>query len=115
LATFDQYKCHCSLSIIQGNCTVESNLHLVLHFLQARGGIGSEKVNKKKSMAIQQYAMRFLRSSSLESLVQPKALARTKWHSERTSSSILEPFQEDQFPEVLSVELSSELVICHPI
>jgi hypothetical protein len=76
--------------------------------------MGTDNVDKKKSMVIQQYAMRFLKSSGFELMVQAEAPATPERHSE-SSSTILEPFWEDQFPEVLSVEFSfSELVICHP-
>ncbi len=101
-----------SICIIQGDSAIDSKL-LAIHFLQA-ADVGSDNVDKKKSMVIQQYAMRFLKSSGFELMVQAEAPATPERHSE-SSSTILEPFWEDQFPEVLSVEFSfSELVICHP-
>jgi hypothetical protein len=100
------------LCIIQGDSAIDSKL-LAIHFLQA-ADMGTDNVDKKKSMVIQQYAMRFLKSSGFELMVQAEAPATPERHSE-SSSTILEPFWEDQFPEVLSVEFSfSELVICHP-
>jgi hypothetical protein len=63
-------------------------------------------VNKQKSTAIiQQYAMPFLKSSGFELMLQPEAPATPKRHSE-SNSTILEPFWEDQFPEVLSINSS---------
>jgi hypothetical protein len=87
-----------SICIIQGNSAIDSKL-LAIHFLQA-ADMGSDNVDKKKSMVIQQYAMRFLKSSGFELMVQAEAPATPERHSE-SSSTILEPFWEDQFPEEL--------------
>jgi hypothetical protein len=80
-------------------------LCLAIHFLQAAADVGSDQVTKKKSMAIQQYAMRLLESSGFKFMAQTEALATPERHSE-SNSTILEPFWEDQFPEVLAVNSS---------
>jgi hypothetical protein len=90
-----------------GNCTVDpiTASPPCYAFLQI-ADIGSDKVNKQKSKAIiQQYAMPFLKSSGFELMVQAEAPATPKQHSE-SISTILEPFWEDQFPEVLSINSS---------
>ncbi|CAK9257362.1 unnamed protein product [Sphagnum jensenii] len=69
------------------------------HSIEA-ADMGTDNVDKKKSMVIQQYAMRFLKSSGFELMVQAEAPATPERHSE-SSSTILEPFWEDQFPEEL--------------
>ncbi|CAM6046028.1 unnamed protein product [Sphagnum compactum] len=61
--------------------------------------LGVDEVTEKKSMAIQQYAMRLLESSGFKFMAQTEALATPERHSE-SNSTILEPFWEDQFPEV---------------
>ncbi|KAH9566418.1 hypothetical protein CY35_04G129200 [Sphagnum magellanicum] len=60
---------------------------------KAAADVGSDQVTKKKSMAIQQYAMRLLESAQTEALATPER------HS-KSNSTTLEPFWEDQFPEV---------------
>jgi hypothetical protein len=99
-----------------GNCTVDpiTASPPCYAFLQI-ADIGSDKVNKQKSMAIiQQYAMPFLKSSGFELMVQAEAPATPKRHSE-SNSTILEPFWEDRFPEVLSINSSYQkwLVVIH--
>lgn len=79
-------------------------VHQCKFFAQASESSLQKKKPKDISLGIQRYALQFLKSSGSAMTAQAEAPATPERHWE--SSSTLEPFWEDQFPEVQPRTLS---------